>query len=381
MRLRRHVAQRETAQHAADRHEHRRHHVLDALALGRQQRRDAVEKQRQTEEIEQSVADAEPAPSAAGPRSRNRRSSRTGRSCRARWRRSAGRRSAATRSSLPTRRRAPTPRAAKSSSRTSPAAGSRRARARRRSARNAAEDRELPRVEQHAERQPAALVNQQRHHRPGDEPEQAAAEPAERHADRAARVPSAGPRCRAAASGRGCAARSASAGRRGWRRAPTPSTAAAARPAATRRRSAGRCSASARAALRSCCRRRSWCRRTSSSSSPTSPASCVCSGWPVKIFLGAGAVSIAPRCSCVLIALDAGERAGNVPAGDQAAAGRSSRRRRPPARTRPSGCGRRPRCRRRALRPARSRSPPGRTSSGCPSRRASAGWRRCRGCS
>ena len=37
------------------------------------------------------------------------------------------------------------------------------------------------------------------------------------------------------------------------------------------------------------------------SSSPTSPASWVCSGWPVKTFFGAGAVSIAPRCSLVLI--------------------------------------------------------------------------------
>ena len=60
MRLRGHVPQRETAQHATDRNEGGRHHVLDALALGREQRRNAIEEQRETEEIEQSVADAEP---------------------------------------------------------------------------------------------------------------------------------------------------------------------------------------------------------------------------------------------------------------------------------------------------------------------------------
>ena len=37
------------------------------------------------------------------------------------------------------------------------------------------------------------------------------------------------------------------------------------------------------------------------SSSPTSPASCVCSGCPVKTFFGAGAVSMAARCSFLLI--------------------------------------------------------------------------------
>jgi hypothetical protein len=45
------------------------------------------------------------------------------------------------------------------------------------------EDCELPGVEQHGERQPPALVNQQRDNRSRHEAEEAAAKPAERHAD------------------------------------------------------------------------------------------------------------------------------------------------------------------------------------------------------
>ena len=60
MRLHRNVAQRELAEHAANRLDHRRHHALNPLPLRCHQRRDAVQEERQAQEIEQPIDEAEP---------------------------------------------------------------------------------------------------------------------------------------------------------------------------------------------------------------------------------------------------------------------------------------------------------------------------------
>ncbi len=185
MRLRRHVAQRERAEHAADRLQHRRHHVLDALAPGRQQRRHAVEEQRQPEKIEQPIHEPEPGERVGdcevedppeehvaadeerellhGPEG-HRRLQCLG----------AG--------------HAPRRLERRDRHRILHQAAAHHERERHRNQQERGEDGELPRLGEDARRQPAALVHQQRQHRPRREPEQPAGDAAaqDAHEERAA---------------------------------------------------------------------------------------------------------------------------------------------------------------------------------------------------